>query len=202
MTLLVIPVTSFPVIAFPMMPFLMSFPGDAISRHVISGDVISYYVISCDVISCNTISCDVISGDVIPFPSPVTSFPAIPFLADPPPLPADHRRPPLPFPRGSTADSPLPRTPLGAQELEPASYTYYYLYLLMFPCTYFIINCLLVWSDVMFLISSCPFFKICMFCCTNRFLTTSSSSSTGRATRRILHNLASKSIATRHRAFS
>jgi len=35
----------------------------------------------------------------------------------------------------------------------------------------------------------------------NRLLTTSLSSA-GRATRQILHNLASKSVATRHRAFS
>jgi len=60
----------------------------------------------------------------------------------------------------------------------------------------------LLWSNSNLLsISFCRCFKICMFCCTNGLLATSSSS-TDRATRRILHNLASESVATQHRTFS
>jgi len=97
MTLPVIPVTLFPVTAFPMMSFPMtSFPSDVISCHVISCDAIS--VMSFPVTCSPSPPRDVISRN---------------------PLPRDLLSPP----RESTADSSLPRTPLGAHELESAPYT-------------------------------------------------------------------------------
>jgi len=83
------------------------FPADSGHRDAISRDVISRDINSCDVISCDIISCDAISRDAIPSFSTRDVIP--PRIS-----------------RGSTADSPRSRTPLGTPELEPAYYTHWY----------------------------------------------------------------------------